>query len=54
MQHVIATFALTPHDAMIDALRRDYVAMSAMIFGQAPTFEAVMASVAALEAQVNG
>lgn len=51
---VAPTFALTPHDAMIDALRRDYVAMSAMIFGQAPTFEAVMASVAALEAQVNG
>ncbi|WP_340644168.1 nucleotidyl transferase AbiEii/AbiGii toxin family protein [Phenylobacterium sp.] len=47
------TFALTPHDAMLDALRRDYGAMSAMIFGQAPTFDAVMSSVAALEAQLN-
>jgi hypothetical protein len=48
------TFALAPHDAMADALARDYVAMSVMIFGQAPPFEAVMASVAALEARLNG
>jgi hypothetical protein len=27
------TFALPPHDGMIDTLRRDYVAMSAGIFG---------------------
>jgi hypothetical protein len=39
---------------MIDALRRDYAAMSAMIFGQAPAFDAVMASVSVLEAQLNG
>jgi hypothetical protein len=48
------TFALAPHDAMADALARDYVAMSVMVFGAAPPFEAVMASVTALEARLNG
>lgn len=48
------TFALTPHDAMADALVRDYAAMSVMVFGQAPPFDAVMASVAALEVRLNG
>jgi hypothetical protein len=38
---------------MMTELRRDYQAMSGMIFGQPPAFEAVMASVAALEARVN-
>jgi hypothetical protein len=47
------TFALAPHDAMASALARDYAAMSVMIFGQAPSFEAVMTSVAALEARLN-
>jgi hypothetical protein len=48
------TFALLPHDAMLDALRRDYAAMQIMIFGDVPSFDAVMASVATLETTVNG
>ena len=47
------TFALLAHDDMIDQLRRDYTAMRVMVFGEAPSFEAVMASVADLEAAVN-
>ena len=47
------SFVLAPSDAMLGELRRDYQAMSGMIFGQAPPFDAVMASVAALDTQVN-
>jgi Nucleotidyl transferase AbiEii toxin, Type IV TA system len=46
-------FALVPTSTMLEALERDYRAMSGMIFGQAPPFAAVMDSVAALEAQLN-
>ena len=48
------TFALAPIDGMIDALRRDYQAMSAMIFGQAPNFDAVLKSASDLETKLNG
>jgi hypothetical protein len=47
------SFALRPTDAMRDPLRRDYIAMTGMIFGDAPTFEAVMASIDELEARLN-
>lgn len=47
------TFTLVPEGDMVDVLRRDYAAMSAMIFGAAPRFDAVMESVAKLEAIVN-
>jgi hypothetical protein len=47
------SFALLPHDEMIDQLHRDYAAMQVMVFGEVPTFEDVMASVARLEATVN-
>jgi len=47
------TFTLVPEDEMYAVLRRDYAAMSAMIFGAAPPFDAVIESVAALEAIVN-
>jgi hypothetical protein len=50
---VAPTFALIPHGEMVDLLRRDYGAMSAMIFGQAPHFDDVLASVVALETQLN-
>lgn len=43
------TFALLPHDEMVDALRRDYVAMAAMIFGPVPNFNLVLESVRQLE-----
>jgi len=39
---------------MLDRLRRDYEAMSVMIAGDAPAFDDVIASVAALEARFNG
>lgn len=47
------TFALAPHDGMEGALARDYVAMTGMVFGEAPPFEIVMASIATLEAKLN-
>jgi len=47
------SFALTPAGEMMDRLRRDYDAMRAMIFGDAPVFDDVIASVATLEAQLN-
>ncbi|SDA25416.1 Nucleotidyl transferase AbiEii toxin, Type IV TA system [Sphingomonas sp. NFR15] len=47
------TFTLVPEGDMYDVLRRDYVAMSAMIFGPPPRFDAVIESVTALEAIVN-
>lgn len=48
------TFALVPEGAMYDDLRRDYAAMTGMIFGDAPAFDAVVESVAALQATING
>jgi hypothetical protein len=47
------TFALVPEGGMYDELRRDYAAMSGMIFGTAPRFEDVVESVAELQSLVN-
>ncbi|QDX26985.1 nucleotidyl transferase AbiEii/AbiGii toxin family protein [Sphingomonas suaedae] len=47
------TFTLMPEGEMYDALRQDYGAMSGMIFGAAPSFEAVTESIADLEQRVN-
>lgn len=47
------TFALMPEGEMYDALKRDYAAMSGMIFGTAPSFEAIAESIADLERRVN-
>ena len=38
---------------MLDPLRRDYSAMTGMIFGNAPAFDTVMADIAELQARVN-
>ena len=46
-------FALVPPAAMLDLLRPDYQAMTVMVFGGVPAFDAVMNSIAALEATVN-
>jgi hypothetical protein len=46
-------FALCPNGAMVDDLRQDYRAMSAMIFGEPPGFDAVIEAIAALETQLN-
>ena len=48
------SFALVPSDAMITDLRRDYDAMAGMIFGEIPSFDDILATVARLEAQLNG
>jgi hypothetical protein len=47
------SFALLPHDRMINALRGDYERMSGMIFGEVPDFDQVMESISALEKRVN-
>jgi hypothetical protein len=47
------TFALSPDGEMVDDLRQDYRAMSVMIFGDPPKFDAVIEAIAALEAELN-
>jgi hypothetical protein len=48
------TFVLTPQGEMYEDLKRDYGAMTGMIFGDHPAFENVMESVAAVEDLING
>ena len=48
------TFALTPHDGMLDDLRRDYEAMAGMVFGPIPKVDEVVAAIADLEQRLNG
>lgn len=48
------SFDLVPIGAMREALRRDYAATEAMIFGIAPRFEDVMDSIERVAAAVNG
>jgi len=47
------TFSLTPNDEMREDLRRDYGRMAGMIIANPPGFEEVMASIAALENELN-
>jgi len=47
------TFAIAPVDGMVDALRRDYANTAAMIFGQPPSFDAILESMRQLEAAAN-
>jgi hypothetical protein len=50
---VLGSFALTPHDGMLADLRRDYEAMSGMVFGPIPTVEEVVAAITGLEQCLN-
>ena len=50
---VPGSFALAPHDAMIEQLRVDYRAMQGMIFGDPPDFEAVLDNISSLETRLN-
>jgi hypothetical protein len=50
---VTGSFALVPTAAMIDALARDYANMTPMIFGEAPQFEQILASMDEIERAVN-
>ena len=47
------SFALMPHDGMVDQLRTDYRAMTGMIFGEPPAFDDVLGSVEAVEQALN-
>jgi hypothetical protein len=46
-------FSLMPTDEMIEDLRRDYSLMAGMIIGDPPEFDEVVASIAALEEELN-
>jgi hypothetical protein len=48
------SFALSPHNEMIEQLRTDYRAMQGMIFGDPPGFEAVLESISSIETRLNG
>ena len=50
---VPGSFAIAPVGAMIDALGRDYANTTAMIFGAAPDFAAILASVGEIERITN-
>jgi hypothetical protein len=47
------TFSLMPTDEMIEDLRRDYSRMAGMIIGDPPEFDEILASIAALEEELN-
>uniref|UniRef100_UPI0030EB452C nucleotidyl transferase AbiEii/AbiGii toxin family protein n=1 Tax=Sulfitobacter litoralis TaxID=335975 RepID=UPI0030EB452C len=47
------TFSLLPPEDMAARLVSDYKNTEAMIFGEAPSFDAILASIAALEEQLN-
>ena len=51
---VPGTFAIRPTGAMIGALEHDYANTTAMIFGIAPAFEEILASIQEIELAVNG
>jgi hypothetical protein len=48
------SYALAPHQEMLTQLKRDYGAMSGMIFGDVPTFGAIIESIVKLETRLNG
>lgn len=50
---VPGNFALTPHKGMLADLRRDYEAMSGMIFGPIPSLDEIVAAIAQLEQRLN-
>lgn len=47
------SFAITPIDGMIEALNRDYGSTTAMIFGAAPDFREILASIDGIERIIN-
>jgi len=48
------SYALVPHDNILTSLEQDYNTMSQMIFGEAPTFGAIIDSIVNLEKRLNG
>ena len=49
----LGTLRLTPSDAHKEALRRDYVKMAGMIYGERPEFNELMANIAEIEKRIN-
>lgn len=47
-------FSIYPSDQMIPALRRDYDQMSAMIFGETPSFDAILSSLDSASKEIQG
>ena len=47
------SFAIRPNANMLDSLRRDYANTISMIFGAAPSFEEIMASITEIDAAAN-
>lgn len=47
------SFSILPASGMMDALKKDYDRMKAMIFGFVPSFEVVMESVSAIDQVIN-
>lgn len=47
------TLRLVPPDYNLKSLQRDYAAMAAMIYGERPEFDSLMASIALIENQLN-
>lgn len=47
------TFALVPTAAMVDALAHDYANTTAMILGDAPGFDDILASMERIERAAN-
>lgn len=50
---VIGTFRLIPEQFRIDSLRNDYAQMEEMIFGDYPSFDAILQAVASFEKKLN-
>ncbi|MCC5791509.1 MAG: nucleotidyl transferase AbiEii/AbiGii toxin family protein [Legionellaceae bacterium] len=49
----IGTFSIAPSISMIKELKKDYEAMSGMVFGQVPAFEEVVDTISAFERKLN-
>ena len=47
------TFALTPHDGMLAALKTDYTAMAGMIFGELPELSRIIEPIEDFENRLN-
>lgn len=50
---VPSTFQLMPNEGWADYLKRDYGKMQPMFFGEAPTWEEILAGLADLESEIR-
>ncbi|MEI6715929.1 MAG: nucleotidyl transferase AbiEii/AbiGii toxin family protein [Verrucomicrobiota bacterium] len=53
LQAKVGSFAIMPTGRMIDTLKRDYLAMSGMIFDEVPAFGEVIEAIQKLEQELN-